>query len=146
MLKKGDVAPAFRVKDHTGAEVSLADQKGKRVVLWFYPKADTPGCTREGCGFRDLQAEFQQKNTVIFGMSYDTPAENAAFVQKYRFAFPLLCDTDRSVAKAYGAFDPNEADYPRRNTYVIGPDGKLEQVLEGVNAKTHPKSLLDSLT
>lgn len=146
MLKKGDPAPSFRVKDHTGREVALEDHRGKRVVLWFFPKADTPGCSREGCGFRDLQAEFEQKNAVILGISYDTPEENAAFARKYRFAYPLLSDTDRSVARAYGAFDPNDPDHALRNTYVIAPDGTIEQVLTGVNAKTHPRALLDGLS
>lgn len=82
---------------------------------------------------------------MILGVSYDTPEENAAFAQKYRFTYPLLSDPDRSVAKAYGAFDPNEPDYPARNTYVIDPEGKIEQALTGVNAKTHPRALLDTL-
>jgi peroxiredoxin Q/BCP len=144
-LKKGDVAPPFSLEDHEGKRVALADLKGQRVVLWFYPKADTPGCTREGCGFRDLQAEFAAKGATILGVSYDPPAENAAFAKKYRFAYRLLSDVDQAVAKAYGAWNPAEAEYPHRNTYVIGPTGHLEQVLVEVNAKTHPKSLLDAL-
>ncbi|MBX3472085.1 MAG: peroxiredoxin [Planctomycetes bacterium] len=145
MLKPGDPAPSFRVQDHTGREVSLEEHRGKRVVLWFYPKADTPGCTREGCNFRDLHADYQAKGAAVLGISYDTPAENAAFVEKYRLSYPLLCDTDKKVAQAYGAFDPAEPGYPRRNTYVIDPEGRVERVLEAVNPKTHPRDLLDSL-
>lgn len=143
-MKVGDPAPAFSVSDHTGATRTLSDFAGKRVVLWFYPKADTPGCSREGCGFRDLYAEFQAKGAEVLGVSYDTPAENAAFVEKYGFPYPLLCDTDQLIAKAYGAYSADQG-YPQRNTYVIDGEGKLEQALEGVNPKTHPRSLLDSL-
>ncbi|MGE0707255.1 MAG: peroxiredoxin [Planctomycetota bacterium] len=144
-MKAGDAAPEFQATDHSGARRALADFQGRRVVLWFYPKADTPGCSREGCGFRDLYAEFQAKGAEVLGVSYDTPADNAAFVEKYGFPYPLLSDTDQAIAKAYGAYDPAQPGYPRRNTYVIGGDGKLEQVLEAVNPKTHPRALLDSL-
>lgn len=145
MVKVGDTAPDFAAQDQDGNQVKLADFAGKRVVLWFYPKADTPGCTREGCGFRDFHGDFEAKNAVILGASYDTPAENKAFLDKFSFPYRLLSDTEKTIAKAYGAFNPQSPDHPTRNTYVIGADGKLEQVHEAVNAKTHPKSLLDSL-
>ena len=145
-MKAGDTAPEFRAKDHTGSERSLGDYAGQRLVLWFYPKADTPGCSREGCGFRDLYERFQAKGAQILGVSFDAPADNAAFVEKYIFPYPLLSDTDQAIAKAYGAFSAASPDYPQRNTYVISAEGTLEQVLEAVNAKTHPRSLLDSLT
>jgi peroxiredoxin Q/BCP len=144
-LAPGQPAPDFTLPDHRGEPVALSSLRGQRVVLWFYPKADTPGCTREGCGFRDLQAEFAAKGARILGVSYDAPADNAAFVAKYRFEYPLLSDEAKEVARAYDAFEPDEPDYPRRNTYVIGADGTLEKVLPGVNPKTHPKELLDSL-
>jgi len=143
--KTGDVAPPFETKDHTGKDVKLADLKGKRVVLWFYPKADTPGCTMEGCGFRDLHAEFQKKGALVYGISYDKPEDNAAFAKKFNFPYLLLSDTDCAIAKAYGAHDPNQAGYPKRNTYVIGPDGKLEHVIEGVKPKFHAQELLAKL-
>lgn len=144
-MQPGDVAPNFIALDHTGVERSLSDFAGQRLVLWFYPKADTPGCSREGCGFRDLYAEFQAKGAEVLGVSYDTPADNAAFVEKYNFPYPLLSDTDQALAKALGAYDAGAPGYPRRNTYVIDGMGKVEQVLEGVNPKTHPRSLLDAL-
>lgn len=144
-MTPGETAPDFSAPDHTGTQRSLSDFSGQRVVLWFYPKADTPGCSREGCGFRDLYAEFQAKGAEVLGVSYDSPADNAAFVEKYNFPYPLLSDTDQAIAKAYGAFDAGNASYPQRNTYVISGEGKLEQVLEGVNPKTHPKALLDTL-
>lgn len=144
-MKAGDTAPDFRAQDHTGSERTLSEFAGKRIVLWFYPKADTPGCSREGCGFRDLHERFQEKGAQILGVSYDTPADNAAFVEKYNFPYPLLCDTEQAIAKAYGAYNAESPGYPQRNTYVISPEGTLEQVLDGVNPKTHPRSLLDSL-
>jgi thioredoxin-dependent peroxiredoxin len=144
-MKAGDTAPDFRAQDHTGTERSLSEFAGQRLVLWFYPKADTPGCSREGCGFRDLYERFQEKGAHILGVSYDTPADNAAFVEKYNFPYPLLSDTEQAIAKAYGAYSADRPDYPQRNTYVVSPEGTLEQVLDGVNPKTHPRSLLDSL-
>lgn len=144
-MKSGDDAPDFRALDHTGAERRLSEFSGQRLVLWFYPKADTPGCSREGCGFRDLYAEFQAKGAEVLGVSYDPPAANAAFVEKYNFPYPLLSDVDQALAKALGAYDAAAPGYPRRNTYVIDAQGKLEQVLEGVNPKTHPRALLDTL-
>src|SRR5262245_25932005 len=115
MLKPGDKAPAFAVKDDTGKDVRLADFAGKRVVLWFYPRADTAGCRAGVCGVRDLKAYFEKKNAVILGISYDTPAENAAFKAKFNFNYALLSDTDAKVAKAYGAFSEKDAGYPARN-------------------------------
>jgi len=91
MLNVGDTAPRFTVKNHFGKDVSLSDFKGKKVVLWFYPKADTPGCTAEGCAFRDRVAKFNEKNTAVLGVSFDTVEENAKFAEKFGFEFPLLC-------------------------------------------------------
>ena len=144
-LQVGDSAPDFSASDHEGQTRSLGDFSGQRLVLWFYPKADTPGCSREGCGFRDLYAEFQAKGAAILGVSYDSPADNQAFVEKYGFPYPLLSDGEQAIAKAYGAYDAGQPNYPQRNTYVIDGEGKLEQVLLAVNPKTHPRALLDSL-
>jgi peroxiredoxin Q/BCP len=144
-LEVGDAAPAFTTKDHEGKTVSLADFKGKRVVLWFYPKADTGGWTLEGCGFRDLSKDFDKKGVVILGISHDTPEANAKFAKKNGFPFELLSDTDGAISKAYGAVSPRSASYSRRNTYVIGKDGKLEKVLVDVNPTDHAKALLDAL-
>src|SRR5688500_13557846 len=114
MLKPGDAAPDFATTDERGNVVRLADFRGKTVVLWFYPKADTPGCTREGCAFRDLAAEFAAKDAVILGVSFDTPEENRSFAQKFGFKFPLLCDVDRELGLAYGACETPEEGYARR--------------------------------
>jgi thioredoxin-dependent peroxiredoxin len=145
VIKPGDAAPSFTVKDHEGNEVKLEDFRGKRVVLWFYPKADTPGCSMEGCGFRDALPAYSKKDAVVLGMSYDTPADNAAFAKKFRLPYKLLSDPGAAVAKLYGAFDPQAPAYARRNTYVIGPDGKIEHVIEKVQAKFHAQQLLEKL-
>src|SRR5690349_14121281 len=103
MIERGQEAPDFEVSDHQDKKVKLSDYRGKRVLLWLYPEADTPGCTKEGCGFRDYKAELDKKGVQILGISFDAPAKNAAFVEKYHFCFPLLSDVDRKVGLAYGA-------------------------------------------
>ena len=145
MLKVGDNAPDFRVPDHTGKERTLAEFRGKKVVLYFYPKADTPGCTAESCGFRDRLADFQKKNVQILGVSFDTVEENAAFVKKYNLPFPLLCDTSRSIGLAYGATTDPKGKYADRITYLIDENGKIEQAHAKVDAKNHPGTLLESI-
>lgn len=145
MLKVGDTAPDFRVPDHTGKERTLGEFRGKKVVLYFYPKADTPGCTAESCGFRDKLADYGKKNVQILGVSVDPPADNAAFVKKYNLTFPLLCDTTRSLSLAYGAVPDAKAQYANRITYVIDENGKIEQAHAKVDAKNHPATLLESL-
>ncbi|MBU8895388.1 peroxiredoxin [Corallococcus sp. H22C18031201] len=145
MLKAGDTAPDFTVQDHTGRTHRLADYRGKNVVLWFYPKADTPGCTAEGCGFRDHQPTYAQKDAVILGISFDTPAENKAFAEKFSFNFPLLCDTDRKVGRAYGAADDASAANARRVGVIIGPDGKVKAWYPKVDARAFPQEALQQL-
>jgi thioredoxin-dependent peroxiredoxin len=145
MLKVGDQAPDFTVKSHTGEDISLSDFKGRRVVLWFYPKADTPGCTAEGCGFRDRQPIYAEKNTQILGVSFDTVEENKAFAEKFGFTFPLLCDTEREIGLAYGACDAKDAGYAKRISYVIDEEGRIAQAHEQVNAREHPEELLATI-
>jgi peroxiredoxin Q/BCP len=145
MIKPGDVAPSFAVKDQDGSEVKLEDFRGKRVVLWFYPKADTPGCSMESCGFRDALPAYTKKDAVVLGMSFDPPADNAAFAKKFRLPYKLLSDPGGAVAKLYGAFDPQSPTYAKRNTYIIGPDGKVEHVIEKVQPKFHAQQLLEKL-
>jgi len=145
MLAVGSKAPAFRVKDHLGREVSLADLAGKNVILWFYPKADTPGCTIEGCGYRDLSGDFEKKNAVILGVSFDTIEENAAFAAKMQFPYRLLCDTDRAIGMAYGACSKPTDASARRISYIIGPDGSIKQSYPKVDTKSHPAEVLKAL-
>ncbi len=145
MLKVGSEAPDFLVNDHNGNRVSLKDLRGNKVVLWFYPKADTPGCTMEGKGFRDDHKQFEGKNTKIFGVSLDNEADNKAFAEKFDFTFPLLCDVGREIAMAYHAIQSKDDGYAARITYVIDADGKILEAIDQVDTKTHSTDLCSRL-
>jgi peroxiredoxin Q/BCP len=136
LLKAGDPAPDFSVQDHEGRPVRLADLKGQRVLLYWYPKADTPGCTAESCGFRDHHAQITDVGR-IYGVSFDTPAENKAFAQKYKLPFPLLCDTTKAMSIAYGAAADTSAKYPDRVTYVLAADGTVESAEKVTDIAAH---------
>ncbi|MFM6278693.1 MAG: peroxiredoxin, partial [Dolichospermum sp.] len=114
-LAVGTNAPAFTTKDTNGNTVSLSDFAGKTVVLYFYPKDDTPGCTKQACSFRDAQSEYANKGIVVLGVSADDQAGHQAFTQKYNLNFPLLADTDKSIIKAY---DVDGGGYAKRVTYI----------------------------
>ncbi|MFN0243531.1 MAG: peroxiredoxin [Planctomycetota bacterium] len=145
MLKIGDTAPAFEATDHTGKKIKLADFAGKRIVLWFYPKADTPGCTKEACGFRDNTPAYQGKDVEILGVSFDTPAENKAFADKFKLKYRLLSDTDRKIGIAYKAADNASDKYAKRYTYVIGATGKIEQAIDTKDPANQAADLLKSV-
>ena len=110
-------------------------------MLWFYPKADTPGCTMEGQGFRDDFKKFQQKDIQIFGVSLDNENDNKAFAEKFSFPYPLLCDVDGEVALSYQAVSSKEDQYAARISYVIGEDGKILESIENVDTKNHSNDL-----
>ncbi|MGF2039549.1 MAG: peroxiredoxin [Nostoc sp. CmiVER01] len=141
-LAVGTDAPAFTAKDTNGNTVSLSDLRGKTVVLYFYPKDDTPGCTKQACSFRDAQAQYQGKDIVILGVSADDEVSHQAFTQKYDLNFPLLADTDKSLIKA---FDVDGGGYAKRVTYVIDPNGKITHVDTSVNTTTHASDVLTAL-
>lgn len=145
MLNVGEKAPAFNVKNHKGETVTLDQFKGKKVVLWFYPKADTPGCTAEGCSFRDRYSDFEKKNAAILGVSFDTVEENADFVKKFGFQYPLLCDVNREIGMSYGACQTPQDGYASRIGYVIDGNGKIERVYPKVDAKNFPGQVLETL-
>lgn len=145
MLNVGDTAPDFEVKANTGKSVRLSEFLGKKVILWFYPKADTPGCTAEACGFRDLNPKLKDKNAVILGVSFDTVEENAAFAQKFRLDFPLLCDTGRDIGMKYGACKTKEDKNASRIGYVIDEKGKILQAHAKVDARAFPEQVLNTL-
>ena len=145
MLKTGTKAPDFSVRDHNGNTVSLDDFSGKKVVLWFYPKADTPGCTMEGKGFRDDYAKFIEKNAVILGVSLDNEADNKGFAQKFNFPYPLLCDVNHELALAYQAVKGLEDDYASRITYVIDEGGNILEAISEVDTNTHSGDLCSRL-
>ena len=141
-LAVGTDAPAFTAKDTNGNTVSLSDFAGKTVVLYFYPKDDTPGCTKQACSFRDAQEEYQGKDVVVLGVSADDEVSHQAFTQKYNLNFPLLADSDKSLIKA---FDVDGGGYAKRVTYVIDPNGKITHVDAAVNTSTHASDILAAL-
>jgi peroxiredoxin Q/BCP len=150
MLKVGDPAPDIQVQTDAGETLRLSSLKGKRVVLYFYPKADTPGCTTEACEFRDSVGALQKKGAVVLGISPDKPAAQAKFKQKYGLPFTLLADENKAAAEAYGVWKEKNM-YGRkvmgieRSTFVIGPDGKIEKIYAKVKAKGHAAAVLAEL-
>ena len=137
--KVGRPAPDFTAVADTGQEVSLKDFRGKRVVLYFYPKDDTPGCTIEAKSFRDLFQKFQKNNTVILGVSYDDLKSHQAFKKDYQLPYLLLVDKDRNLSKTYGVAGPF---FASRTTFIIGPDGVLEKIYNNVNPSLHAEEVL----
>ena len=141
MLEPGTPAPDFTATDHRGQSISLAGLRGKTVVLWFYPAADTPGCTAEGCGFRDAHEHFENADTVIIGVSFDEAKYNQAFAEKYEFPFSLISDTDRAIGLAYGACQDADAPAARRIAVVIDPEGKIKEYHSRVDPRIFPADL-----
>jgi thioredoxin-dependent peroxiredoxin len=151
MLEPGDPAPPFTLPDTSGKQVSLEDFAGKDVILYFYPKDDTPGCTKEACGFRDAWTDLQELGVVVLGVSGDDAASHRKFATKYRLPFTLLSDPDHRVMTAYGAYGPKTM-YGRkvvgviRSTVWIGPDGRVRHHWARVaNAAEHPDKVLAAL-
>ncbi|HET8833191.1 MAG TPA: thioredoxin-dependent thiol peroxidase [Gemmatimonadales bacterium] len=151
MLESGDPAPPFTLPDMSGKQVSLEDFAGKDVILYFYPKDDTPGCTKEACGFRDAWTDLQDLGVVVLGVSGDDAASHTRFAAKYRLPFTLLSDPDHRVMTAYGAYGPKTM-YGRkvvgviRSTVWIGPDGRIRRRWARVaNAAEHPDKVLAAL-
>ncbi|HEX5369365.1 MAG TPA: peroxiredoxin [Dehalococcoidia bacterium] len=129
-IKVGDQAPDFETVDDKNQKVKLSDLRGKRVVLYFYPKDDTPGCTRQACGFRDTYAGIEDKNSVVMGVSPDDVASHQAFKSKFNLPFPLLVDTSHDIAEAYGTWVERERDGNKfmgmaRSHFVIDENGKV---------------------
>jgi peroxiredoxin Q/BCP len=149
-LKSGDPAPDFTLPDQEGNAVSLSGLKGKTVVLYFYPKADTPGCTKQACGVRDHRPDYEQAGAVVLGVSPDPVKKVAKFDQKYDLGFPLLADEDHEIAEAYGVW-VEKSMYGRtymgneRTTFVIGPDGVIRDVLRKVKPAEHDDLVLGAL-
>ena len=150
MLNIGDIAPNFTIPDAKGNSVSLTDFKGKKVVLWFFPKASTPGWIIEGRGFRDEFQKFEENNIQIIGCSADTPIKQKKFCDRQNFQFPVLCDENHEILKAYGAWGKKKfmgREYMgiSRMTYVIDEEGIIIQVYEKVKTISHAKDILDNL-
>ena len=147
----GKKAPAFTLIDHTGEKRSLKDYAGKNVILYFYPRDDTPGCTKEACGFRDLKRQLTRRDTIVLGCSPDGEAKHKDFIKKYKLNFPLLCDPDKKVMTKYGAFGEKmmygkKVQGVIRSTVWIGPDGKVKKHWAKVaKAADHPAKVLEAL-
>ena len=141
-LAVGTDAPAFTTTDTNGNPVSLSDFAGKTVVLYFYPKDDTPGCTKQACSFRDAQSDYTSKGIVVLGVSADDEVAHQAFTSKYSLNFPLLADTNKSIITAY---DVDGGGYAKRVTYIIDGDGKIIHVDTAVNTPTHASDVLAKL-
>lgn len=138
-LTAGTIAPDFTVKDTNGNTVKLSDFKGKTVVLYFYPKDDTPGCTAEAQSFRDSYDEYKGKDMVVLGVSMDDEASHKAFTEKFGLPFQLLADVDGEITKAYDVYGGS---YAQRVTYIIDSEGKISQVIDKVNTATHAQDIL----
>jgi peroxiredoxin Q/BCP len=141
-LTVGTKAPDFTTKDDQGNTVSLSDFAGKIVVLYFYPKDDTPGCTKEAQSFRDNYQEYQDKDMVVLGVSTDDEASHKLFKEKYGLPFQLLADTDGSICQAY---DVDGGGYAKRVTYIINGEGVISHVDATVNTATHAQDILTTL-
>src|SRR4030095_9280537 len=134
-LTEGQMAPEISAQDDQGNTVSLKDFRGKKnVILYFYPKDDTPGCTIEACNFRDDISKFQSKDTQILGVSYDDASSHQAFKEKFHLPFPLLVDTDKQIAGTLGV---QEDQYESRDTIVIDKEGKVKKIIRKVDPKAH---------
>jgi peroxiredoxin Q/BCP len=150
MLETGQQAPDFDLATGDGERVKLSELRGKPVVLYFYPKDDTPGCTAEACQFRDAYGEFRAHGAEILGVSPDDEASHAKFAEKFSLPFPLLADPDHAVAEAYDVWREKK-NYGKtymgilRSTFVIGADGTIEQAMYGVKADGHPEKVLQAL-
>ena len=141
-LSPGDAAPDFSAPDQTGTTRTLGDFAGKKLVLYFYPKDDTPGCTAEACNLRDNYARFQNEGYEILGVSPDSPSKHVKFIDKYDLPFPLLADEDHAVAEAYGVWGEKKFmgrtyDGIHRTTFVIDEGGKIAEVIAKVKTKEH---------
>lgn len=150
MLKEGDKAPDIRLRTDTGEAFRLSDLKGQRVVLYFYPRADTPGCTIEACEFRDGIKAFTKKGTVVLGVSPDNPGAQAKFRQKYSLPFTLLADEEKAAAQAYGVWREKNMYGKKvmgivRSTFLISAEGRIEKIYGSVKPKGHAVQVLTDL-
>ncbi len=149
-LAPGDQAPDFTLPDADGNQVSLASLRGQRVIIYFYPAAMTPGCTKQACDFRDSKADLSEAGFAVLGISPDSPAKLAKFRDRDGLTFPLLSDPDRQVLQAYGAYGEKMMYGKKsvgviRSTFVVGADGKIEEALYGVKATGHVARLRKEL-
>jgi peroxiredoxin Q/BCP len=150
MVEEGEQAPDFELASDSGKRVRLSDFRGRPVVLFFYPKDDTPGCTKEACSFRDVYSEFEERGAVVLGVSPDGEASHVKFRNKYELPFTLLSDPEREAAKAYDVWREKTmygktAFGIHRSTFVIGPDGTIVKAMRGVKPEGHADQVLAAL-
>jgi len=150
-LKEGGIAPEFSAATNGDSQVSLADFKGKNVILYFYPKDDTPGCTKEACAFRDHFAEFKRRGAVVLGVSTDPVKSHDRFVEKFKLPFTLLADEDKKIVTAYGvwgekSFMGRKYLGTHRVTFLIGPDGRIKKIWPQVKLNEHAAEVLAELS
>jgi peroxiredoxin Q/BCP len=150
MLKEGDKAPAIKLDTDTGEKFDLAKHKGKKVVVYFYPRADTPGCTIEAKEFNDSYDKIAKKGVEVFGISPDTPKAQTKFKEKFGLGFTLLCDVDKEVAIAYGVLKEKNMYGKKvmgvaRTTFIIGANGKIEKIFDKVKPEGHADEVLAAL-
>ena len=149
-LKEGDKAPDFQGIDQNEKTISLSDYKGKKLILYFYPKDDTPGCTAEACNLRDNFSVLKKEGFELLGVSPDDPKKHKKFIDKYSLPFPLIADTEKEILNAYGVWGPKkfmgrEYDGVHRTTFVIDEAGKIEKIIAKVNTKAHAEQILDGM-
>jgi thioredoxin-dependent peroxiredoxin len=149
-LMEGDMAPSFSAPTNGGGTISLADFKGQNVVLYFYPRDDTPGCTKEACAFRDHFADFRKKGAVVLGVSIDPVKSHDKFVKKYELPFALLADEDKKIVQAYGVWGQKSFLGKKymgihRVTFLIGPDGRIKKIWPKVKPEEHAEEVLGQL-
>src|SRR5438132_6495841 len=149
-LKEGDEAPAFTATTNVGGTISLSDFKGRNVILYFYPKDDTPGCTKEACAFRDDFAAFKKKGAVVLGVSVDSVKSHDKFAEKFKLPFTLVSDEDKKIVQAYGVW--GEKSFMGRTylgthrvTFLIGPDGRIKRIWPQVKPEEHAEEVLAAL-
>lgn len=148
-LKEGDNVPEFEAKDQDGNTIKLSDYKGKKLVVFFYPKASTPGCTAEACNLRDNYKTLQNAGYAILGVSADSQKKQTNFKEKYEFPFPLLADEDKKVIETFGVWGPKkfmgkEYEGINRTTFLIDEKGKVERVISKVKTKDHAAQILEN--
>ena len=150
MLNIGQQAPEFHLSDQNGEKHSLSGQKGKKVVLYFYPKDDTPGCTKEACAIAEIYGDFESRGVKVFGVSADDTASHKAFAEKHHLPFTLLSDPDFEIIKAYGAYKEEDTTglniHSHRISYLIDEAGKIEKVYPEVDPATHAHTILADLS
>ena len=149
-LQEGDKAPDFSAATQNGNRISLADLKGRNVILYFYPRDDTPGCTKEACAFRDHFGEFTKKGAVVLGVSTDSVSSHQKFIEKFKLPFTLLADDEKKIVQAYGAwgektFMGRKYQGTHRVTFLIGPDGRIKKIWPKVKPEEHAAEVLAAL-